>query len=80
MNEQDAALFKNWMESDRYNFQRAMPYYLNYYDRDFNFSKDRQFWLMMIIGCYVLVAGVQKYKDENLRWFRTYRLRFMQPD
>lgn len=43
---EDAVKFKHWMGTDKVEFQMSRPYYPMYYDRDFNFRKDRSFWLV----------------------------------
>lgn len=44
--QEDAVKFKHWMNSDIVDFQRSRPYYPMYYDKDFNFMKDRSYWLV----------------------------------
>lgn len=46
--QEDAVKFKHWMNSDIVDFQRSKPYYPMYYDRDFNFMKDRSYWLVSV--------------------------------
>lgn len=44
--QEDAVKFKHWMNTDIVDFQRSRPYYPMHYDRDFNFLKDRSFFLV----------------------------------
>jgi hypothetical protein len=46
---EDAIKFKHWMGSDIVDFQRSRPYYPMHYDRNFDFLKDRTFWLGLIL-------------------------------
>ena len=43
---EDAVKFKHWMGTDIVDFQRSRPYYPMYYDRNFEFLKDRSYWLV----------------------------------
>lgn len=39
--ENDAIQFKRWMMSDYGYFQQSMPHYKTYYDRNFEFMRER---------------------------------------
>ena len=45
------------MNSDKFDFNLSRPSYPMFYDRDFLFSKDRRFFLSLILGftalCYI---------------------------
>ncbi len=45
---EDAVKFKHWMGTDKVDFNRSKPYYPMHYDRDYNFLKDRSFWLVRL--------------------------------
>lgn len=68
--QEDAVKFKHWMGTDIVDFQRSQPYYPMHYDRDFNFRKDRSYWLGFIM---LFTAGIYGYKRldiEAKRWFQ----------
>ena len=39
-----------------------------YYDKDFNFRKDRSFWLCMILGILGGSYALKRYQVEKDRW------------
>lgn len=70
----DATLFKNWMGSDRADFLRTKPAYPMYFDRDFNYAKDRDFWLKFIVGMVLGIYAYRRYFVEVDRARRTARM------
>ena len=64
MTSDDAQQFKHWMGSDKADFLRTKPAYPMYYDTDFNYAKDRDFWLKLILGMMVVSYGVKRYSVE----------------
>ena len=58
---EDAIRFKNWMRSDKFDFERVRPYYPIHYDRNFEFYQDRKFFLLMLMLGAALVGGYKKY-------------------
>jgi hypothetical protein len=51
---EDAIKFKHWMGSDIVDFQRSRPYYPMHYDRNFEFLRDRTYWLVrLFLSFYV---------------------------
>lgn len=43
---EDALKFKHWTGSEQIDYNRSKPYYPMHYDKDFDFRKDRSFWLV----------------------------------
>ena len=41
------------MTSDQYDFKRSRPVHPMYYDREFNFMKDRSFWGAMLMALFL---------------------------
>lgn len=73
MDSEDAVKFKAYMNSDKVDFQRSMPVHPMYYDRDFNFMKDRNYWLALIcliFGGYYLNYRLQVERDRWHLWNR----------
>jgi len=73
INSEDAVKFKAWMTSDKFEFNLSRPSYPMYYDKDFSFSKDRRFFLSLILGlCGVLYIyhKVPYEMDRQTRWER----------
>lgn len=56
------------MASDQLDFQRAKPYYPMHYDRDFNFLKDRSYFLGLIMTMVFGSIAIRKYHQEKNRW------------
>lgn len=46
LSSEDSIKFKHWMNSDIVDYQRSMPYYPMYYDRTFEFMRERSYWLV----------------------------------
>ena len=73
INSEDAVKFKAYMNSDKSEFQMSRPSYPMYYDKDFNFSKDRRFFLSLILA---MLGGIYLFKkipfemDRQRRWER----------
>ena len=65
---EDALKFKHWMGSDIVDHQRTRPYYPMFYDNNFNFMKDRTFWLGFLIMVSALVYINYKQMFEFDRW------------
>lgn len=71
---EDTVKFKNYMNSDKYDFQRSMPTHPMYYDREMLFRKDRSFWLSLLL---LMIGGMylkNKLKMEKKRWQRWDRM------
>ena len=68
MTAEDAVKFKHWMGSDIVDFQRSRPYYPMHYDKNFDFMKDRTFWLGFLLLSSALVYISYKQKYELDRW------------
>ena len=68
ISQEDAIKFKHWQGSDIVDFQRSRPYYPMHYDRDFDFQKDRSFWLGFILLSMGAVYWSYKYTYEVNRW------------
>ena len=79
---EDAVKFKAYMNSDKVDFQRSMPTHPMHYDRDFNFMKDRNYWLSLfclLIGGMYLKRRWQVEKDRWHMWNRKQNLDQVQP-
>ena len=74
MTSEDAVKFKSWMLHDEVDYKMSRPSYPSYYDRNFEFLKDRMFYLslLMLLGLYAY--GSKKYVYERDRARRTERL------
>lgn len=72
--QEDAVKFKHFMNSDKVDFLRTKPAHPMFYDRDFDYAKDRAFWLRMLIGMGVVTYAFNKYKVEVDRARRTARM------
>lgn len=46
---EDAVKFKAYMNADSVDFNMSKPTHPMYYDRDLNFSKDRAYWMSLIV-------------------------------
>jgi hypothetical protein len=55
------------MTTDKADFNRTYPASPMYYDRDFNYRKDRAFWLRFLIGLYAGSYIFRKYYVEQDR-------------
>ena len=64
---EDAIKFKHFMGTDRADFQRTMPGFPMYYDTDFNYAKDRDYWLKLILGMAFVTYAVRKVQVEKDR-------------
>lgn len=62
------------MGTDKADFQRVMPGYQMYYDTDFNYAKDRDYWLKLILGMGLTTYIVKKLAVESDRSRMTERL------
>ena len=60
-------MFKHFMGTDRADFERTNPGYMMYYDKDFNYAKDRDFWLKFLLGMFLVSYGSSVYRREGLR-------------
>ena len=47
---EDAVKFKAYMNADSVDFKMSKPIYPMHYDKDFNFMKDRNYWLSLLVG------------------------------
>lgn len=70
---QDAVKFKAFMQADKTDFNRTKPGHLMYYDTSLEFSKDRRFWLSLLLcifGAYYLHRKFYIERDRMRRWNR----------
>ena len=72
--QEDAVKFKHYMGTDRASFNKTMPGYPMYYDRDHNYSKDRSFWLKFLVGAALVNYAVKRVQLEQDRARQTERL------
>lgn len=66
--QEDAVKFKHWMATDQLDFQRARPYYPMHYDKNFDFLRDRSYFLGLILTITLGSIGYRKYLQERNRW------------
>lgn len=71
---EEALKFKHYMVTDRDAFDRTRPAHPMYYDTDFNFRKDRDFWLKLLLSMAVFSYAVNRYNLESDRARRTARM------
>ena len=57
---EDAIKFKHFMGTDKADFNRTQPGFPMYYDTDFNYAKDRDYWLKLILGMTFVMWGYRK--------------------
>ena len=62
------------MGTDKADFQRTKPGYPMYYDKDFDYRKDRDFWFKLILGMAGMSYGLKKLQVEKDRARMTARL------
>jgi hypothetical protein len=71
---EDAIKFKHYMGTDQADFKRTMPGFPMYYDTDFNYAKDRDYWLKVILGMGFVSYGYKKWQVESDRARMTARM------
>lgn len=71
---EEAVQFKHFMGTDKADFLRSKPAHPMYYDTDFNYKKDRAFWLRVLVGLGVGSYGVRKWQVEKDRMQMTTRM------
>uniref|UniRef100_A0A7S3CSE1 J domain-containing protein n=1 Tax=Strombidium rassoulzadegani TaxID=1082188 RepID=A0A7S3CSE1_9SPIT len=71
---EDSLKFKHFMGTDKADFQRTMPAHPMHYDSDFNYSKERKFWLRVLLGMFFVTYAQRKYNVEKDRARMTERL------
>ena len=74
MTSEDSVKFKAYMQSDKDTFKMSFPSHVTYYDRNFEFMKDRSFWLSMTLGLVGLMYAKNKYECEKARMVRWERM------
>ena len=77
---EDALKFKNFMAADKVDYNMTRPSRPMYYDRDFNFMKERSFWLRLFLLTLFGMYGIQKIwveRDRMMRWDRIENLENM---
>jgi len=66
INSEDAVKFKTYMLSDKESgFDITRPSHPMHYDRNFEFTRDRGFWLFMILGMLGGSYAVKKIECEK---------------
>lgn len=65
--QEDAVKFKHFMTTDKPDFNRTMPQAPMYYDDDFNYAKDRDFWLKFLLGWTAVGYLYNRYYLEKDR-------------
>lgn len=75
VNSEDSVKFKAYMLSDKETgFNVRRPSHPMYYDRTMEFTKDRSFWLMLILGLLGGMYATKKYQCEKERMNRWVRM------
>ena len=64
---QDAVKFKHFMGTDKADFNRTMPAAPMYYDTSFQYMRDRDFWLKVILGWTFVGYCFSRYNVEKDR-------------
>lgn len=72
--QEDAIKFKHYMGTDKLMFNKTMPGYPMFYDRDYNYRKDRVFWLRFLVGLMFVNYAVKKAQVEYDRARQTERI------
>ena len=70
---EDALKFKNFMAADKVDYNMSKPSRPMYYDRNFNFMKERSFWLRLFLLTLLGMYGIQRIwveRDRMVRWER----------
>lgn len=65
--QEDALKFKHYMGTDKVMFNKTMPGYPMYYDRDHYYSKDRIFWGKFLLAALALNYVVKRVQLEQDR-------------
>ena len=71
---EDKTKFNHWMSTDEADFQRTMPGHPMYYDRDFNYLKDRDFWFKALLAISLTSYLYKRIRLEGDRSRMTARL------
>jgi len=74
INSEDSVKFKAYMVSDKNDFNLTRPSHPMYYDRTMNFTKDRSFWLALIMGIFGAMYANNRYHCEKARMQRWVRM------
>lgn len=72
-----AVMFKSYMNQDKVDFNRSMPTHPMYYDRNFDFLKDRIYWgalFCLIMSGFYAAARARVERDRWHRWNREHNL------
>lgn len=64
---EDAVKFKHFMGTDKADFARTMPNYQMHYDTTFEYMRDRDFWLKVILGWTAVGYAFSRYQVEKDR-------------
>lgn len=70
---EDALAFKHYMNTDKTEFMRAQPYYPMYYDRNWNFIRERYYWLNLLLLMFGATVLKGRYEIEKERWTQWWR-------
>lgn len=62
--QEDAVKFKHYMGTDKLMFNKTMPGYTMHYDEDFNYRKDRVFWLRFLVGGLLINYAIGRVQLE----------------
>ena len=71
---EDAVKFKAWMNSDKVDFNRSKPFYAAYHDKNFEFLRERMYWLGLLGVFFLIGYGSSKLTCEMDRWARNDRM------
>ena len=62
------------MESGKGDLSKNYPYYPMHYDKTMEFARERNFYLIMLVGFASCTYAYYKYYVESARAFRTKRM------
>ena len=75
---EDSMKFKAFMLNDKDDFNMSRPSHPTYYDRNMEFMKDRNFWMLLIISMLGGLYAKDKYNCEVERARRWERMANME--
>jgi hypothetical protein len=68
---EDQSHFQNWMLSDKADYKKTQGNYLMHYDKNFEFQRDRNFWLLFLLSIPLFQYLQAKWSIEQKRALRT---------
>jgi len=71
---EEALMFNHFMTTDKADFNRSYPAYPMFYDKDFDYTKDRAYWLRVLLGLYLGTYVYRKMHCEYRRYRQNQRI------